>query len=135
MKKLLVILLISLQSSVSFAEDDDIDFNVNILNAEDRENINLAVFSRDLYIVPGIYPFKIYINNAFLPEEKIQIFSRDEKSEACITNEIVEKFNLNPQALNSLKWESIDGLECLDTSSLSGMKVRPELSNSTLNIN
>lgn len=135
MKKLLVILLISLQSSVSFAEDDDIDFNVNILNEEDRENINLAVFSRDLYIVPGIYPFKIYINNAFLPEEKIQIFSRDEKSEACITNEIVEKFNLNPQALNSLKWESIDGLECLDTSSLSGMKVRPELSNSTLNIN
>ena len=117
------------------ANDDSFDFNVNILNAEDRENINLNVFSKELYIFPGSYFFKIYINGAYLPEEKVQIISRDEKSEACLSHEMVDKFNLNAQAINTLKWDFIDDLTCLDTSSLSGMTVMPELSNNTLTIN
>ncbi len=135
MKKIILSFTI-VYSFISFADEDDIEFNVNILNAEDRQNINLAVFSRDLYIVPGIYPFKIYINNSYLPEEKIHIVNLgDEKSEACLTPNIVEKFNLNKSALSSLKWQEIDELNCLVMASLSGMTVKPELSNNSLTIN
>lgn len=135
MKKIILSFTI-VYSFIAFADEDDIEFNVNILNAEDRQNINLAVFSRDLYIVPGIYPFKIYINNSYLPEEKIHIVNLgDEKSEACLTPNVVEKFNLNKSALNSLKWQKIDELNCLVMASLSGMTVKPELSNNSLTIN
>nr|WP_305849272.1 FimD/PapC N-terminal domain-containing protein [Providencia sp. M-27] len=121
MKKVILSFII-LHSFISFADEDDIQFNINILNAEDRENINLAVFSRDLYIVPGVYPLKIYINNTHLPEEKIHIVSLDgEKSEACLTPDIVEKFNLNKSALSSLEWQKVDELTCLSIASLSGM--------------
>ncbi len=135
MKKVILSFII-LHSFISFADEDDIQFNINILNAEDRENINLAVFSRDLYIVPGVYPLKIYINNTHLPEEKIHIVSLDgEKSEACLTPDIVEKFNLNKSALSSLEWQKVDELTCLSIASLSGMTAKPELSNNSLTIN
>ena len=74
MKKRITASLLLLNSLVSFAEEA-VDFNINILNAEDRENINLAVFSQDLYIVPGVYPFKLSINNAYIPEQKITVLS------------------------------------------------------------
>lgn len=131
-----ILSLIILHSFISYAGEDDIEFNINILNAEDRENINLAVFSRDLYIVPGVYPFKLYINNVYLPEEKIYIVSLgDETSEACLTFDIVEKFNLNKSALSSLEWQKMDELECLKMASLAGMTAQPDLSNNALTIN
>lgn len=67
MKKLITVSLLLLNPLIALSEEA-VDFNINILNAEDRENINLAVFSQDLYIVPGIYPFKLSINNAYIPE-------------------------------------------------------------------
>lgn len=131
-----ILSLTILHSFISYAGEDDIEFNINILNAEDRQNINLAVFSRDLYIVPGVYPFKLYINNVYLPEEKIHIVSLgDETSEACLTSDIVEKFNLNKSALSSLKWQKMDELECLEMTSLAGMTAKPDLSNNSLTIN
>lgn len=66
MKKLITVSLLLLNPLIALSEEA-VDFNINILNAEDRENINLAVFSQDLYIVPGIYPFKLSINNAYIP--------------------------------------------------------------------
>jgi outer membrane usher protein FimD/PapC len=134
MKKLITVSLLLLNPLIALSEEA-VDFNINILNAEDRENINLAVFSQDLYIVPGIYPFKLSINNAYIPEQKITVVSYEEKSQACLTDEIVEKFDLNSEAGSVLQWNTIDGLECLDIASLEGMSVTPNLSTGTLIIN
>ncbi|WP_323086983.1 FimD/PapC N-terminal domain-containing protein, partial [Providencia alcalifaciens] len=124
MKKLIAVSLLLLNPLIALSEEA-VDFNINILNAEDRENINLAVFSQDLYIVPGIYPFKLSINNAYIPEQKITVVSYEEKSQACLTDEIVEKFDLNSEAESVLQWNTIDDLECLDIASLEGMSVTP----------
>lgn len=70
-----------------------------------------------------------------LPEQKITVVSYEEKSQACLTDEIVEKFDLNSEAESVLQWNTIDGLECLDIASLEGMSVTPNLSTGTLIIN
>jgi hypothetical protein len=53
---------------------EDIQFNMDVLDVNDRENIDLSQFSRGGYIMPGVYNMAVHINKNELPEENINFY-------------------------------------------------------------
>lgn len=53
-------------SNMVFAASD-IEFNSDILDLKDKQNIDLSDFSRAGYIMPGKYEFIVKVNNNELP--------------------------------------------------------------------
>lgn len=113
----------------------EIEFNTNLIDANDRENLNLKSFSRAGYIMPGEYLFNVMINKNSLPEISIRyhIISDDsENSEPCITQDIISQAGLKPGVLKELRYTEADG--CLITDDLSGTIMHTDLASSTLYI-
>lgn len=113
---------------------ENIQFNTDILDVKDRENINVSQFSRAGYLMPGNYMFAIRINNRdALPDESIDWVTpqNDPKgSEPCLTPTMVGKFSLKSEVISRLKW--VHGGQCLSIASLKGMEARGDIGSSTL---
>ncbi|MEZ2578435.1 fimbria/pilus outer membrane usher protein, partial [Buttiauxella ferragutiae] len=124
-----------------------VDFNTDVLDTEDRGNINLDRFSQAGYIMPGQYQLQITVNgNALSPSASLVTFAEpvhqekpknQEKSipQACLSREIVSLIGLTDASLEKVLWPSRGETECADFSQLPGVEIRPDLSASTLNIN
>lgn len=133
---------IALASGVSFctfaAEPNDnqnIQFNTDVLDVKDREHIDLSHFARAGYIMPGKYPLMLRVNHHELNElEVIFTASADDpqRSEACLTPAIVDQIGLKNKMRNQLRWKS-NGT-CLDIESLPGAQARGNLAENTLDI-
>ena len=114
---------------------DDIQFNTDVLDLNDRTNIDLSQFSRSGFILPGTYLMRVQINTHSLPEQRIAFYPPDDDpkgSQACVSADLVEQLGLKKDQLSQLAWWK-DG-ECLDNSSLPGLEVSGDLSTSTLHI-
>ena len=125
--------VMSIACEVSAAED--IQFNTDILDLNDRTNIDLSQFSRSGFILPGIYPMQVQINTLVLPEQHIAFYPPDDDpkgSQACLSASLVDQLGLKSNKVTQLAWWK-DG-ECLDIRSLAGMEVNGDLSTSTLYI-
>ena len=125
--------LISIAGEVLAAED--IQFNTDILDLNDRSNIDLSQFSRSGFILPGNYLMRVQINTHSLPEQRVAFYPPDDDpkgSQACVSADLVEQLGLKKNQMSELTWWK--GGECLDSSSLSGMEINGDLSTSTLNI-
>lgn len=55
-------------SQAAYPDNQDIEFNTDILDVNDKQNIDLSDFSRAGYIMPGTYDFFIRVNNSELPD-------------------------------------------------------------------
>lgn len=74
-----------------------VEFNTNIIDAKDRENIDLSRFEVANYILPGEYLLDIVINGHLLPEQRLikYIATKEKKnSRVCLTPELVDQFDL-----------------------------------------
>lgn len=114
---------------------EDIQFNTDILDLNDRTNIDLSQFSRSGFILPGTYPMQVQINSQLLPEQRIPFYPPDDDpkgSQACLSPDLVEQLGLKSDKQAGLNWWR--GTECLDISGLPGMEVSGDLSTSTLYI-
>lgn len=114
---------------------DNIEFNTDVLDVEDRKNIDLSHFSRAGYVLPGDYSLAVNVNADAIQETTIRFFApknAPENSIACLTPELVNKINLTNKAQKELVW--LEDGQCLDTSSLPGMEVRTDLGTSSLYI-
>ena len=114
---------------------EDIQFNTDILDLNDRTNIDLSQFSRSGFILPGTYPMQVQINSQLLPEQRIPFYPPDDDpkgSQACLSPDLVEQLGLKSDKQAGLNWWR--GTECLDISGLPGMEVSGNLSTSTLYI-
>ena len=134
-KKLCLMIALSMSTYGTSVYADDLQFNTDLLDIEDRQNIEKGIFSKPGYIMPGFYNFKIYLNNQYLIDKKIEYLlsvSDDHNTEACITKDLVEKFGLVKDAQKKLRW---DAKECLIFSSLEGITVKGNLPQGTVNIN
>ncbi len=49
----------------------DLEFNTDILDVNDKANIDLSQFSRPGYLMPGEYSFTVYANKQTLPEQTV----------------------------------------------------------------
>lgn len=56
---------------------DDIQFNTDVLDVKDKQNIDLSQFSKRGYIMPGNYDFKIKINQNELEEQPVSVFTAE----------------------------------------------------------
>lgn len=131
---------ISLASSallgmLGLALAEDIQFNTDVLDLKDRDNIDLGQFSQKGFILPGIYELALSLNNRVQQAQPITFLAPDNDpkgSQACLSKEIVEQFGLTAGAQRGLMWWHQD--QCLDLTSLNGLQVRADLGNSTLYI-
>ena len=115
---------------------DVIQFNTDVLDINDRKNIDLSQFTRSGYIMPGVYTMVVHVNKNDLPEQPVTFMApeNDPKgSEACLSPELVNQLGLKEKLLSTLNWTH--GGRCLDASSLAGMEARGDLASSSLYLN
>ncbi|TXE50126.1 outer membrane usher protein [Serratia ureilytica] len=112
---------------------EDIQFNTDVLDVNDRKNIDLSQFSRGGYIMPGQYSMVVRVNKSDLPEQPVAFYAPDgdaNGSRACLSPELVAQLGIKDEAAKKLTWWR-EGA-CLDEASLPGMEVRGELASSAL---
>ncbi len=109
---------------------------MDILDSEDRENIDLSRFSRAGYIMPGTYTLSMRLNDHGISDQDITFVERTRDDqlvvEACLTPEQVDLLGLREDALKMIQW--LDGGRCADFSALEGMVLRGDLSESSLQV-
>lgn len=115
---------------------DEIQFNTDVLDVHDRQNIDLSQFSRGGYIMPGVYGMVVHINKNELPEQQVPFYAPEDDpngSRACLRQALVAQLGFKESVLNDLSWWHQG--ECLDENSLQGVEVRGDLSTSALYLN
>ncbi|MGP3120274.1 outer membrane usher protein [Serratia nevei] len=120
-------------SVISTHAADDIQFNTDVLDVNDRKNIDLSQFSRSGYIMPGTYGMVVHVNKNDLQEQQIPFYAPEgdpNGSRACLSPALVEQLGFKPGVLKDLTWWH-EG-ECLNESSVKGMDVRGDLPTSSL---
>lgn len=117
----------------SASAQEEIQFNIDVLDVNDRKNIDLSQFARSGYIMPGTYGMAVHVNKSDLPEQKIAFYIPDDDpngSRACVSRSLVEQLGLKTALHRDLSWWHQG--ECLDEVSLKGMEVRGDLATSSL---
>lgn len=128
-----LIILGSMFSSARTWADDEIQFNTDVLDTQDKSNIDLSHFSRRGYVMPGDYTFSIMVNKDILREEQIVVYPDGENGQdslICLTPDQLSRFNLKASVMDDLRW--LRNGECLDKSSLEGLDMRVDLAKDTL---
>ncbi|MGF7540211.1 outer membrane usher protein [Providencia rettgeri] len=109
------------------------EFNTDVLDLEDKTNIDLNQFSRAGYIMPGTYSFTLKANDEQLGEVSVPFYppmNDPDGSEACLSPDVVSQLALIPSLQSDLVWWH-DG-QCLLVESVPGMQVRGDLATSSL---
>lgn len=115
-----------------------VEFNLDVLDAEDRSNVDLSRFSEKDYIMPGAYTFTLFLNGQSIKNAEFTFIDRvipgneGHKVEVCLSPEDIELFGLTPQSVGKLVWWN-NG-KCADFLALAGMEVKPDLSENRLNV-
>lgn len=112
---------------------DDIQFNTDVLDLNDRNNIDLSQFSRGGYVMPGTYSMTVHINKNDLPEQQIPFYPPEDEpngSRACINRALADQLGFKEGEINKLTWWHQG--ECLDERNVPGMEIRGDLATSSL---
>lgn len=107
---------------------DDVQFNMDVLDLKDRQNIDLSLFSRANYIMPGAYSLALHVNQQRLSDVLIHFLAPPDDprgSLACLAPEHVAGLGLRQATIDKLAWWN-DGA-CLDIGSVPGMQVTANL--------
>ncbi|CAI1872900.1 Outer membrane usher protein papC precursor [Serratia quinivorans] len=128
-----LLITFSLAGVSYFSYAEELQFNTDVLDITDRNNIDLNQFSRSGYIMPGEYVMTLRINKQEIAEQSVMFYAPEDDpkgSEACITPEMVELFGLKPAMQKSMAWWHQG--QCLVPTSLAGMTVRADLGSNSL---
>ena len=115
---------------------EEIQFNTDVLDINDRQNIDLSQFTRSGYIMPGNYTMVVHVNKNDLPEQPIRFVAPENNakgSEVCLPPALVKQLGVKEKLESTLRWTH--GGQCLDLHSLAGMEARGDLSSSSLYLN
>ncbi|KAK6055879.1 fimbrial usher protein [Cooperia oncophora] len=120
-----------------------VDFNTDILDAEDKQNIDISRFSQAGYIMPGEYQMDIRVNDQgispsaflvkFLEPSASGTDGKKLMPQACLTPEVVQRIGLTPASLDKVTYWN-NG-QCADFSRLPGVEIRPNPAEGMLYIN
>lgn len=113
----------------------EVIFNTDLMEAKDRQNINLSSFSRPGYIPPGVYLMTVTVNRQQLSEQNIAFYpygGDDSDSRPCLTDKDIVGFAIKPERIGKLTWWHQG--QCLDVASIAGMEVQGDLAQSTLTV-
>ncbi|MEG6138964.1 fimbria/pilus outer membrane usher protein [Enterobacter kobei] len=121
---------------ISFANHvtaEQVEFNSDVLDVNDRKNIDLSNFSREGFVLPGRYELKVKINGNDIGEKDVVFSYKDNDKDdtfACITRDIVNSIGLKKEYNETLTWN--ENGNCLAYSSLPGMTTKTRLSDAYL---
>jgi outer membrane usher protein PapC len=135
LRGLWVFIALALHAPAWSDSGDAVEFNTDVLDVKDRDNLDLSRFTRSGYIMPGTYSMVVRINQNNLPERDITFAApsdNPQESLPCLTPELVELLALKPRYLKSLAWR--DEGRCLDNRALEGWTVKASLADNTLSI-
>ncbi|MEQ5075933.1 fimbria/pilus outer membrane usher protein [Providencia alcalifaciens] len=132
-------LILSLSSVPAFS----VEFNADVLDALDRENIDISRFSQAGYIMPGEYQMEVIVNgqgispSAFLIpflERPAQETLEDKRlPQACLTSEMIGRMGLTEEAQEKIVYWNNE--QCADLSLLPSVEVRSNTAQGILYIN
>ncbi|UAN45369.1 outer membrane usher protein [Serratia sp. JSRIV001] len=128
-----IIISYIISGTVASAQTTGFQFNTDVLDINDRENIDLDRFSHSNYIMPGSYVMSIQVNKQQLLEQSVMFYAPEgdaNSSEACVSPQLVELLGLKPEIKKWLTWRHKG--QCLGVSSLEGMTARGDLGSATL---
>ncbi len=113
-----------------------VDFNTDILDVDERSEVDLSRFSEVGYVMPGTYVLDVYINKRVLPRQSIEyraVAGEKTKSEACLPLSIIPKMLLKDEVRAKIKVTE-DGT-CADFSDIEGLTVTGSLAEAAIRIN
>ncbi|WP_156293092.1 outer membrane usher protein [Serratia oryzae] len=123
----LLIALALLNGQAAYAKP--IEFNSEVLDLQDRSQIDLERFSRAGYVMPGDYRLEVRVNQLTAFPEQTIVFhpakQDPQDSEPCLPPTLVENLGLKPEALRQLLWS--EGGKCLVLGSIEGLTARADL--------
>ncbi|MGP3590257.1 fimbria/pilus outer membrane usher protein [Vagococcus sp. WN89Y] len=116
-----------------------VDFNTDVLDTADKENLDLARFSQPGYIMPGQYQLQVLVNGENIYSSDFQIdfiensaAKKNPQTRVCLTKDIVNLIGLTTASREKITWW--DSGRCADFSKLAGVTLQPTLSEGQLNI-
>ncbi|EPZ4396891.1 fimbria/pilus outer membrane usher protein [Shigella flexneri] len=113
------------------------EFNTDVMDVNDRNNIDVSHFSRAGYVMPGEYPLILVVNGTEIREVTVSFAPPEDDpqgSSPCLTPEMVKLFGLKDEATKKLIWKGNGDDRCLDEKSLPGMTATGDLSTGSLKI-
>lgn len=112
-----------------------IEFNLDVLDAEDRNNVDLSRFSQLGYVMPGNYIMAVYLNEQNIADREQTIpFYADANvantTKLCFPAELVGRLGLTEEAASKvIFWHQ---KECADFSALQGLTLKGDIASGTL---
>ncbi|MGT3282627.1 FimD/PapC N-terminal domain-containing protein, partial [Yersinia enterocolitica] len=105
----------------------------DVLDAVDRQNIDISRFSQAGYIMPGQYQMEVTVNGqgispSAFPVTFLERPTQGENEEkplpqACLTPEIVNRMGLTAASLEKITYWNDE--QCADLSLLPGVEIHP----------
>ena len=77
--------------------EDNVEFNTDVLDIKERNNVDLSQFSRAGYLMPGKYQLTLKVNKTDIPDQTVEYFPPEDDpkgSEVCLTAEHVLQIGL-----------------------------------------
>ncbi|MGK3632152.1 fimbria/pilus outer membrane usher protein [Enterobacter cloacae] len=99
-----------------------VEFNTDMIDVEDRSNIDISQFEKKGHITPGQYLVRIEVNKNPLPQSMMMEWIATEGQSGsllCVTAEQLSSFGLNPDFISQL--HALPGGQCLN------LATKPEL--------
>lgn len=121
-----------------------VKFNIDVLDAQDKTNIDFSRFSQPDYVMPDDYQLQLTVNGQSLGNERVIPFYLPEGMaiaepgainlpQACLSLDMVDSLGLTTSAREKVTtWRNG---QCADLSSLPGVTLVPDLGASLLKIN
>lgn len=115
-----------------------VEFNTDVVDANDKRNIDFSGFSRTGYVMPGTYPMQIRLNGDGLGNETPVTFmvrpggGADALPEACLPPALLDGMGLTAPARAKVgTWQNG---QCADFRGLPGVMLTPDLAKGALNV-
>lgn len=111
------------------------EFNINVLDVNDGEDIDLSHFSDPEYVTPGEYLLSIKINTREIHQQMVSYLptgNNNNKPTVCLPSAMVEKLTLKKAAQEKIIFWN-NGT-CADLTTIPGVKVSNQIGMGSLNI-
>ncbi|MFX2611803.1 fimbria/pilus outer membrane usher protein [Enterobacter mori] len=113
---------------------------MDVLDTEDKKNIDLSKFSQSGYITPGQYQMRIAVNGQTISPSEMAVAFKEAKDKTgkntlslpCLTAEMVELIGFTQASLEKITYDA-DG-KCANFSKLAGVEPRLSQGEGILNI-
>lgn len=113
------------------------EFNTDVMDVNDRSNVDVSHFARAGYVMPGTYPLTLNVNGAEVREVNVTFAppaDDPQGSAPCVTPQMADLLGLKAERAETLAWVGAGENRCLDLRSLPGMTVAGDLGTGSLKV-